>query len=497
LEAVLALKLWSLELLDWKSDTVNPRELERARQETYMAMAQRLVKHYSGHPNSVSFLVRGFRLSGPITGPWTPEFPETEVNDSGTHCDLQQRTFCYRIPSALRLMVRLRDYRGAWEICQRHPSAFTSPGLIGWRLAVEGFIKPELSHDLFAKAASAFEQDTPDQQPPPDGGWWSINLHLWAPCFRARSWLSGAFQAPEHARECIAAAVKSLEADLGYSHRKMRRFRLLVRALGALLHLEGAADFDDVRSELQREFGWSGPTDDDSVLSEFLENARIGFSLLESDRRRGLTSIGRAMSALDRLSLEMVGRREAEGIGEALDRQVGKVVEGTSRLWIYRTLESIRDENKLRKVLLRLFQNSVPKYAQVRHGPIEYGTDIAVVVGDQEQMLLCQYQVKCGDVREAQWNKTRPQLEKIFQVPLKESFQTTERIVRRTGILIWNGHAEPHVEPVMEGWKRDQLKAHQRDYDFMNLDRLVNYVLDRGLPSALREALSEAGVPIV
>ena len=182
LEAVLALKLWSLELLDWKSDTANPRELERARQETYMAMAQRVVKHYSAHPNSVSFLVRGFRLSGPITGPWTPEFPETEVNDSATHCDLQQRTICYRIPSAFRLMVRLLDYRGAWEICQRHPSAFTSPALIGWRLAVEGFIKPELSHDLFAQAARAFEQDTMGQQPPPDGGWSSINRDLWAPC---------------------------------------------------------------------------------------------------------------------------------------------------------------------------------------------------------------------------------------------------------------------------------------------------------------------------
>jgi hypothetical protein len=65
------------------------------------------------------------------------------------------------------------------------------------------------------------------------------------------------------------------------------------------------------------------------------------------------------------------------------------------------------------------------------------------------------------------------------------------------GILVWNGHAEPHVEPVIHGWKEDQLRAHQREYDFMNLDRLVNYILDRRLPNALREALSEAGVTIL
>ena len=280
----------------------------------------------------------------------------------------------------------------------------------------------------------------------------------------------------------------------------MRRFRLLVRVLQHLLHVDGAANFDDVRSELQGEFGWSGPTDDDSVLSEFLENARIGFCLLESDRRSGLTSVGRAMSAYDRLSLEMVGRRREaeEGSGEALDRHLGKVIEGTSRLWIYRTLESIADECKLRKVLLHLFQNSVPKYAQIRHGPIEYGTDIAVVVGDQGRNVLCQYQVKCRDIREAQWNKTRPQLEKIFQVPLKESFQTTQPIDRRAGILIWNGHAEPHVEPVMEGWKRDQLNGRStrlRLHESRPIGQLHSRPRTHG---ALREALCrEADVPIV
>ena len=122
------------------------------------------------------------------------------------------------------------------------------------------------------------------------------------------------------------------------------------------------------------------------------------------------------------------------------------IIEGPSRLWIHRTLESIKDERKLHRILLRLFQNSVPCYAQIRHGPIEYGKDIAVAAQDGGQLVLRMYQAKCGDIKKSDWNGIRPQLEEIFQVPLK-SFQIPSEVHRGVGILIWNGHADPHVEP--------------------------------------------------
>ena len=49
----------------------------------------------------------------------------------------------------------------------------------------------------------------------------------------------------------------------------------------------------------------------------------------------------------------------------------------------------------------------------------------------------------------------------------------------------------------MEGWKKDQQTAFQREYQFMHLDGIVGYILDKRLVNALREALSEAGVAVV
>src|SRR6266849_8085617 len=62
-------------------------------------------------------------------------------------------------------------------------------------------------------------------------------------------------------------------------------------------------------------------------------------------------------------------------------REIGKGVrltlEGPVRTWAHRALGSIDNEAVLRRVLLRLLQGTLPRYAQIRHGPIKYGEDIA------------------------------------------------------------------------------------------------------------------------
>jgi hypothetical protein len=497
-DALLALKLWSQELTDRKyGEAEDAKALERARQETYMAIAERLLNHYRDASESNGFLFRGIRLTGPITGPWVPEFPKCEVDDSGTNFDTNRRIFCFRIPSAFRLLVRIADYRGAWEISEHRAAAFKTAALRGWRYAVKGFVKPELSHDLFAKAADALEKDTLEAHGHREEGWSAINSTLWAPYFRSRSWLGRAVQNPATVHNCVAAAAKCLQDEPVFSAPGVRRFRLLVRTLAGILQLEGGIAPSEFSAELERYSRWFGASEADPALYEFIRNAQTGFAQLAEDRFRGWTAVGRAMAALDRLPLSLLGKTEAEGIGVALDRQALTLIEGPSRLWIYRTLESIRSEKQLRLILLRLFQNAVPAYAQIRHGPIEYGTDIGVLVTDKAQTVLRMYQAKCGNIETAGWDsKIRPQLEKMFQVPL-DSFQLSSPIHHRVGILVWNGHAGPHVDPVMKGWAADQRKAFHRDFEFMNLDGLVNYIHNYWLVTALREALSEAGVPIV
>ena len=71
------------------------------------------------------------------------------------------------------------------------------------------------------------------------------------------------------------------------------------------------------------------------------------------------------------------------------------------------------------------------------------------------------------------------------------TFQIHGTVDERVGILIWNGHADPHVEPVMKAWRDDQRVAFERVYEFMHLDDVVNYILESRLVTAFREALVE------
>ena len=73
-------------------------------------------------------------------------------------------------------------------------------------------------------------------------------------------------------------------------------------------------------------------------MLEFLHHCHAGFQQLRVDRR-GLSSVGRAMAALDRIPL--LGSRETEAARQAVDRQLTAIMDGPSRIWIYRELELI------------------------------------------------------------------------------------------------------------------------------------------------------------
>jgi hypothetical protein len=492
LDALVAFKKWS-EVL-WQVYTDGPGGQQQHRRESEaiaIAHAERLLSQFGEHPQAVSFLVRGFIARGPVTGPWVPDCPDGEVDDGFTN--VSDRIFYFNMPSAFRLLVRVGDYHAAREICLRFPSAFASPGLRGWRSAVEGFADPAAAPDAFLVAAEAFDEDTPERGRDATGAWLSINRDLWAPYFRSRSWMARAVREPERVEECISTAAGCMPPRQ-YSHTGVHRYHLFVQSLVGLLGIVHGLALSDARQEFEKEIRDFGDTESDPAVREFFDHAHSGFEQLRAHRRRGLTSVGRAMAALDRIPL-LVGA-DVEAVRSAVDRHTIAILDGPARIWIHRTLESIKDEKKLQRVLLRLFQNSVPRYAQVRHGPIEYGKDIVVAAEEGGELILRMYQAKCGDIKKPDWNTIRPQLEEIFQIPLS-TFQIPIAVKRRVGILVWNGHAEPHVEPIMEGWKNDQHTAFQREYQFMHLDGIVGYIFDNRLVNALREALAEAGIAVV
>ena len=54
----------------------------------------------------------------------------------------------------------------------------------------------------------------------------------------------------------------------------------------------------------------------------------------------------------------------------------------------------------------------------------------------------------------------------------------------------------PYVEPVMDGWIRDQRENQGKDIQFWHLDSWINWIVEHGLTRELKKALEEAGVPI-
>jgi hypothetical protein len=93
------------------------------------------------------------------------------------------------------------------------------------------------------------------------------------------------------------------------------------------------------------------------------------------------------------------------------------------------------------------------------------------------------------------WREARAELEDMFLVPMSE-FQLPVSPQRIEGYLVTNGHANPYVEPVMEGWFEEQRKDHRRDITFIHLDTLVDWIFKVRLVNELRAALAEEDIKI-
>ena len=74
------------------------------------------------------------------------------------------------------------------------------------------------------------------------------------------------------------------------------------------------------------------------------------------------------------------------------------------------------------------------------------------------------------------------------------SFRFTGPLIAKRGILVCNGHAKSHVEPVMLRWFARKNRGKKNRYRFMHLDDLVQWVMRDKLIGEFRMALSELGL---
>jgi hypothetical protein len=115
------------------------------------------------------------------------------------------------------------------------------------------------------------------------------------------------------------------------------------------------------------------------VTIQFLTLAAEAFEGFKTNPELEITTgrLSKAFEALERIPL--FGPEIASAVKPPIGENLFKISLGPFRTWIYSTLEIIKDEGKLQKIILRLVQSSLPLYAQIVHGPMEYGRDIVVL----------------------------------------------------------------------------------------------------------------------
>jgi hypothetical protein len=490
-ESLLALHRRALELRHYIPD--------RPRSALWEEVAYRLFTHYSDSPHAESYLVRGFVFKSNLDGEWEPEFPPWEV-EIGPETAVNG-VVSISFPSAFRLFVRLTDYQAANDIVERFPHAFSTPGLRGWKAAVRGFVAHQEAPERFEEAAAAFAEDVM----PAEGelalravSWSSINTDLWAKYFRARAAVALTVRQPTRVPELIrTAAVELQRTESVWVDSNVSKFRILVQTLAQLLSEGPGLSPAEARAQFTRETQLLGQDPEDDVSLRFLGLVCEAFEGFRTDPAKEIVS-GRIHAALEALTrIPLIGRDIASVVAPAIGARAFEVAGGPDRSWVHRTLEGIRKDSVLRRIILRLLQSapSPPAYAHIRHGPVEYGKDVVVLLEEGGQRVLRMYQAKCGEMKMPDWRIARRQLEEMFQVEMS-TFQLPALPDTVEGILICNGHAHPIVEPAMAGWFAEQKRDHGRSFRFMHLDDLVQWIDSQRLYSAFRQVCTEAAPPV-
>lgn len=492
-ESLAALSKWILELRQIVPlNLVDSISANRALRELGTELAQRLMNQAENSIHRESYLVKGHVLSTDLEGRWEVAFPESEVQWGAEMWG--NGVVVFGLPSAFNLFLAAADYQGANAVIERCPGAFSTPELRGWRAAVRGFINPVEAPEQFMEAAHAFAEDKrpPDEELKQRGYWSSANIDIWSKYFRAKASLAMAVREPHRLEEHLVAAVSNFSGPepIWYVG-SVVRFRILIQTLARLISDDSTLTPEQAREEFLTALLITGENPDDLMMMHFLELSSEAFDGFKKNPAQELTT-GRLGIALDALSrIPIIGSDVAAVAAPAISNRALEEVLGPHRTWIHRTLESIKDENRyLQKIILRLVQASLPLYAQIRQGPLEYGKDIVVLLEKENRRVLRMYQVKCGDITISKWRTARSELEEVFLVPLS-NFQMAEEADNREAILICNGHASTYVEPIMEGWFTEQKRAYDRDIRFMHLDSLVNWIISDRLINEFKAVLAE------
>lgn len=456
-----------------------------------------LLKYVAGEPHARHFLVQGFLIRVNADETFELQFPEYEV-DAGVS-SFSWAAISFAIPGAFTTLMSLEDYQGAVEVAEKAPEGFCSPGLRGWRAAALGHIDTRNARRHYEEASREFGSDVSpnsEELQKRGGSWSSVNRDLWAKYYKAKSLIEAVRDEPAAANRLLSEAENALRGtESGWHSGAVSRLHILLRGLNAVLAREDSPSLEEIQRKLEIEARISGDAESSMSLRRFLTLSTKASADLRSDPGNALLG-GELGEALDLLGkLPDFDEQIAMSVRPAVKEAAWQKALGPINSWIHSSLEAIKDERVLQRVLLRLLRAAMPLYAQITHGPIEYGKDLISVTAGPSGLILSMYQLKVGPLDKAKWEKARAEVEEIFLVEPNLP-PGIGGIVERRAFIVVNSHPNPYTMPLVTNWISEQARVHNRQIEFLHLDRLANYVSQHRLFNELRIALSENGVAV-
>ncbi len=469
-----------------------PRDDRRFRlraRELLQDLAGRLVRCSIDSPDRAGYLVGGLVIDASFTGDWAVGFPPDAVD--GSMAPSNASLVRINVPAAFQCYLRLADYVGAQMVVELCPEAFNSASLLGWKAVVRGHVWPEDAVEAFQEAAHHFHSDAlraraPD--PPIDHSWW-------ASYFQARSLLAAASRDPIGAADLLLQASEALPfSPGGMLPPEVSRLATLLRALSSVAAGGTSAAVLDARHVFLVAARGGDDLGEDPTHDALVRLVADALESLAADPVREMSSGGlhHAMEALRRLP-HLPESETSPSIEPAINLTTHDMHLDPIRTGLHRALASVSDQVALERLLLRILQAWAPMYAQVIHGPVQRGRDLAVLLRIDGEHVLRLYRVRAGDTGIVGWPEVRSELEELFRAPIDGLPTPHAARVRKVGTLVLNSRVADNVRSEVAAWAGHQRRAYRPEAEVIDLDDCVDWIVRDRLVNDLRAALRELG----
>jgi hypothetical protein len=470
----------------WEPGSDAERHAAMARPHRLKA-AHLLVDQLSEGPARAPYSIYGASLTWNLEDEWEIKFLETDIVP--TSYSIGDR-FGLPLPGAFQHLVAAGDYAQALHVADAVAEGVRHPRILGWReICRAQQDDPHTAHHLRLAAQHFLTCPWPNNDHP----WMTFESATLAPYCTARALVSEDIPSSSNGWQRLLTAVgETIPLDRAIrQYPPSHRFALVVHGLAAFLAGDRGA-LDELISSYQHELDHWGPHESDAAVPVALTAIRD--SILEVIANpialaRGAlkTSIAAIESLPARCTPAFVSK-----MGDTFAEVALEMAQGTTHREVLHLLKAITDERDLHRIVVELARAGASPHTKLVHGPVEYGKDVVALEEHRGKLVLRYYAIKAGDITMRNWPSLKESLEQAATVPSQDAVIAQHGPLPISVVALFNGHVNPHADPVVNAWKAEQL-GRGRDIEFVGLDALTQRVKSKGLVDFLRNLRPGSG----